>query len=327
MKKEINQPISLTRGIYKPRLSTERILTRIIEVLQPYMNYKFKKGKDLPCVHKNNDDPQFRTRVFSLPIKKLLAPGSQNYSYLKDSLQALMNQHVKLKGSDENGDYELFTGLIKQFVYYSDESIVKVEMNDQVLSFLIDTVCYSRFSLDVALNCSSAYTMRIYKMISHWRGRGEGYEREFRIGYLRSTLCLGDKYTKPSGILSRILLPAQKELEKKGDVYFEIVRAIKEGRRVDGWVVKIVERSKKKTTVLGLEKTKPISPRPKKLEAAKVETHPKSKTDLKDHIASLKRDYWTDLKVEQGGYQVQVDPVTQRARERYLREQEKHRNR
>jgi len=80
-------------------------------------------------------------------------------------------------------------------------------------------------------------------MISHWRDKKQGFVRNFEIDTLRKTLEINEnKYVRPSGFLKRVLLPAQKELEEKADVWFKVKEPVKEGKRVKGWKIQIFKK-------------------------------------------------------------------------------------
>ncbi|MEM7174286.1 MAG: replication initiation protein [Bacteroidota bacterium] len=231
MKKElINQPYKFTVSHYVSDTHIERIMTRIIEVLQPSMVYKE--------VSQSNNI--FDNRVITLKNKLLLPEGSRNHHCVKRALDKMMSCKIKIQGNDKKGEYELFTGLISKYKYYKNSEYVSIEMSNELLRYILDNKKgYTRYVANVAFNSSSAYTMRLYKYVCHWRDKADGFLLDIYISFIRKMLTLGDKYSTSGGILQRILIPSMKELEEKADIWFSIKEPIKEGRKVVGWKIQI----------------------------------------------------------------------------------------
>lgn len=233
--KYIRQPYPITMARHRLNIHEMRIMLRITEVLQEYMEY----GKELENVQTN----LLGDKIIFIPTKNLLTDGSKHYEDVRKALKNLVNQPICIKGFDKKrGHYEINTRLILRSEYNSNNQTIKLLIGEELLpSYLALAQNYSRYLLEVAFNSSSTYTMRLYQFISHHKDKGS---IPVSIEELRDWLQIGDKYQHSKDLRQFILEPVAKELKERADVWFEISDPMKEGKRIVGWNLKI---SKKQT--------------------------------------------------------------------------------
>lgn len=77
---------------------------------------------------------------------------------------------------------------------------------------------FTRYLYEVAMNATNKYTCKLYMIIASWKQKGG-----FRISFEELKLQLGipvDDYTEYKEFKRRVLLPVQKDLERKSDCWF-----------------------------------------------------------------------------------------------------------
>ncbi len=261
----LKQPYSLTVGNYNVSLAAHRIMIRMIQKLQPYLISKSELGKD-PSKNQrlilkmrslldeeNQNDSTIKDaleemnrmglatdllgdKIVKLETRSLLPKGSQNYSTIKDALKELRKVNVTIKTDKE----VIFTGLISEAKYLNNNSIVSIKISGSILPhYLMIAKGYTKYSLPVAFELSSRYTIRLYMMLSHWQDQSN---LNIMIDDLRGSLQLGEKYKESAHFKKFIILPTQRELKEKADIWFEIQEPIKNSRKVTGWKLKICKR-------------------------------------------------------------------------------------
>lgn len=223
----IKQPYALTTSKHKLNVHEMRVIMRIVEKLQGLMANNIQK--DL-----------FGSLELDLETKTLLPEGSKNYPSVKAALKGLHGKTMDIRAEDEHGKYETTVGYLLQYKYYDNNSMIKITLPKELLSEYLELARgYTRYSLDVAFNSDSSYTMKIYQYISHWKDKSA---ITVDLVSFREMLGLEEKYSLVGHFKSRVLDPVCKELKEKGDIWFEY-QDIKRGRKTTGFVFKIFSRS------------------------------------------------------------------------------------
>jgi plasmid replication initiation protein len=230
--KLIKHPYNITRARHNYNVHEMRILIRIIESLQSYMEY----SKDRSDVQKT----LLGDTIVNLNTQSLLPLNSENYSCVKLALKSLENKIITVNGKDSKGEYTTNARLIMKSKYYCNNQLVEIQLDrDLVPDLLALSKNYSQYLVEVAFNSSSTYVMKLYLHICHWKDK---IKKSESIDSIRNLLDLGTKYAKPKDIRRRILEPASKELKERADVWFEIDSTVKQGRSITGYVLSIYSR-------------------------------------------------------------------------------------
>jgi hypothetical protein len=230
--KLIKQPYAITMAKHQLNIHEFRIMTRIIEALQPNMSY----GRDRTEVQKT----LLGDLILQLPTQVLLPDKSDNYSCVKRSLKTLERKVINIQGKDSRGEYETSARLIMKSKYYLNNQMVEIQLDRDLLPDMLALAKnYSQYLVEVTFNASSPYVAKLYLYVSHWRDKTK---KTVMIDTLRDWLVLEDKYEKPKDLRRRILEPAAKELKQYADVWFEIEAPMKKGRAIVGYIFKIYKR-------------------------------------------------------------------------------------
>lgn len=228
----IKQPYAITMARHRLNVHEMRIMVRIIEAMQPNMVY----AEDRSVVQQT----LLGDTILHLRTKDLLPSKSENYACVKRALKSLEQKVISIRGKDSKGEYETNSRLIMKSKYYLHNQMVEIQLDRDLLPDLLALAKnYSQYLVEVALNSSSHYVMKLYLFISHWRDKTK---KTVMLETLRDLLQLETKYEKPKDLKKRILDPASKELKKRADVWFEIVAPIKSGRSIRGYIFKIYKR-------------------------------------------------------------------------------------
>ena len=232
----LRQPYAVTLSRHRLNVHEMRVILRVLEALQPDVRYN-QSSKEV-------GQTLFGNKILQLRTKDLLPKGSNNYGYVQRAIKSLRKKDITIRGDDpKNGIYELYTGLVLQGKYFCNNELVEIEISKELLPcFLALAKNYSKYLLEVAFNASSPNVMKLYQYVSHYYWNKQ-LSRDMEIEEIREWLQLGDKYPHSKNVRARILEPAIKELKEKADVYFEIKKPIKLGRRIIGWKIRIFKRA------------------------------------------------------------------------------------
>lgn len=247
----IRQPYHVTISGYDFNIYEERVFLSVLKEIQPYFSFKTSHMEYIESLKENEKDV-----IIQFKIRDLMLAKSGRNKEVANALDGLISKKIKIKGYDKKyGDYDFCSSLILEYKYFRSKEFVKLKISSEMMSYLCASMSnYTKYSLNVAFRCSSPYTIRLYKYLSHYSDFSEKNKLlTITVLQLRSWLCLGEKYKRPNAIKQKILIPAQKELESTADVWFEIISPIKESRKVVGWKLKIHQKKSKKPSVKNLE--------------------------------------------------------------------------
>ena len=232
----LRQPYAVTLAKHRLNIYEMRIMYRIIEALQPDVEY----NKNAEEVGKTI----FGNKLIRLRTKNLLPDGSKNYGRVKKALKTLTERRLTVQGEDpKDGKYELYTGLILKGKYFHNNEFIELTLDKDLLpSFLALAKNYSKYLLEVAFNASSPNVMKIYQYISHhyWN---KNLTLEMTCDEIKEWLQLENKYDRSKDLRKGVIEPAILELKEKADVYFEIKEPIKLGRQITGWKIIIFKKA------------------------------------------------------------------------------------
>ena len=231
----IRQPHHITTARYAFTLQEQRILLKLVSLLQGQIKY----SKPLQEVLSELNGSQ----TFSIRVKELMRARNKKYKEVKHALRSLLRKEVVINGTDkDSGKYEYRANLLSSYRYFENNEFVEIEVSKTVLGLFLAMSSYTKYSFDIAFNSSSVYTSRLYQYISHWREKPDGFKINLLLDVLRDRFSLDEKYERPGAIMRFIIVPALQELREKADIWFTIEETIKEGRKVVGWKIKIHKR-------------------------------------------------------------------------------------
>jgi len=223
----VYQPNKLTFAAYDYSLIQERIMNTVMYYLQEYIkpqfnaSCSFNRDKFLAAIDDDYILIDFHPNMIVKP---------QQNDQLKDSLMNLATIPVELKSYNSKGELVQidYCGLLsaKLILKYGRTSHIQISMKKEVACLLIELernknnqpINYTSFIYECNRAFKSKYSSRIYKMLSSWKSKRM---YEVTLDDFRSQLKIVDSYKRYSDIKKNILLPAQRDLKKFADCWFD----------------------------------------------------------------------------------------------------------
>lgn len=201
--------------------------------------------------------------VYRIPLYLSEIDRSDRY---KDVIQAgmeLQTLQIKFKSTIDNRTFNTVAGLFARWhepVKVNGKSVVYIDILKDVAAEIIEIdkrldgkpIQFTKYLYEVAMSSKSKYTAKMYMILSSWKSKG-GFR--ITLNELRQQLGLEEnEYAEFKNFKTRILIPIQKDLEKKSDCWFNCRAAdfeIRENKKVIALNFKIItpefeEESQKK---------------------------------------------------------------------------------
>jgi hypothetical protein len=166
----------------------------------------------------------------AIPLSEITKPN--RYPEFFEAAKELRTITVKIK-SALGRDYSSYTGLIngvEEPTKIKKKSVLYLQIHREVARLLIEIdknregvpVFYTKYLYEVALNGTNKYTWKLYIILSSWKARG--FYR-CTVDELKEQLNINSNdYPAFSDFKRRVLLPVQKDLEKKSDCWYDCNR-------------------------------------------------------------------------------------------------------
>lgn len=197
------QSYLITMARYDFTIDQKRVLTRIIELLQPLLEGKVLRGR----VEQN----LWGDYHFSIPTN-LLINDDTNYTRTKKALKSLRS--ITFECTSEKNEWAE-VGLI-EMPKITKRGEVEFYLSEELVNVFLDfSKGYSKYVLGVSLGFSSVYSMRLYELLS-----GQKKPIKFRIDKLKDIWGLTKSYQRNFNFIQRIIEPAKKELYEKSNWIF-----------------------------------------------------------------------------------------------------------
>ena len=199
------------------KLAHLRILMAIISHLQNAIHYKISRGRrntPIPTAYlppKGEVGQYGPTRTIEIPVKDFHM-GRNNGARLRLYLSELQTTHCIFPERCR------YPGLIAGFTFPAYSTSVQIHILDKMINRLLLTEeGYSYYSHSSALSLTNKYTVRLYWMICSWRGKG-GFV--ITLENFKRILSLTEGYDRYDNIVSRVIKPAQQELQERFPIWF-----------------------------------------------------------------------------------------------------------
>lgn len=189
----------------------QRTIIRLIQASQQYL-----QGKQIgDCETYKIDKNLWGDVQIQFPLNYLLAPGDEsNHMEARKQLKKLLT--TPLEYETPNGDWVAIT-LISRVVFAKStgEAIIKVqpEIWEAIMDF---SKGFRRFELDKALALRSAYSVRLYELLS-----GQEKPLSYKLEDLKKMLGVEKKYPRPVDFVKRVITPAKDELDAVAPYSFD----------------------------------------------------------------------------------------------------------
>ena len=213
---EIIQSFFITSARYNFTAGEKRVLTQLINLMQPLLQGKVLKGRIMQDL--------FNDYTIEMPISNFLEDkNSKNHTQIWQAFDQLnekviyhsdsvyLNKKIRLVESPAH----LRNGVIR---FRLAEELVKM--------FLDFSKGYSKYELETSLQLKSIYSMRLYELISN-----QPAPLTYKIQTLKEMWGADlPAYKLTHNFIKRVIEPAKKELYEKANWSFEY-SPIKEGKK------------------------------------------------------------------------------------------------
>jgi hypothetical protein len=202
--------------------------------------------KIIICLASNIQPTDSDFKTYTLPVKEfhqlLGLKGTPKYTELRQITKDLMQKVFEIRIDKKVAQVAWLS-----FVAYNEtEGTIDIRFDPFLRPYFLKLKKeFTSYKLENIVKLKSSYAIRIYELLKQYE---RIQERTFHLTDLRKKLGAEDIYPAYGNFKQRVLLPAQKELKKKTDIWFEI-EEIKEGRRVEK--VKFYINSKRQSKQLG----------------------------------------------------------------------------
>lgn len=163
----------------------------------------------------------------NLILKDVTSPN--HYPDAVKAAKELMGLIVKLKKNNTPKGYICFRTLligVDEPIKFNGKTILTIYVLKVVAKEIIlldrnkdgTAINFTKYLFETAMSFKSKYTVRLYILISSWKNKGGFY---ISLDELRKILDLKDQeYKNFAKFKARVLMPAQREMEKNGDCWF-----------------------------------------------------------------------------------------------------------
>ena len=209
--KDLVQSFKMTTIRNSFGLYGQRTITRLVEASQHLL-----EGKSIgDCVTYLVEKSLWGDVRVKMPISAILRKGDEsNYQEAKKQLKKLVG--LPLEYEAPNGDW-VCTTLISKVVFSRSAGEATLTIQPEIWEAILDfSKGFRRFEIEKALDLRSAYSMRIYQLIS-----GQERPLSYNLVALKKMLGVEKKYDRPTDFIKRVIQPAKEELDKVSPYTFD----------------------------------------------------------------------------------------------------------
>lgn len=227
-------------GILEARIN--HLVTKSNKLIEANYKLGVVEQKIILCLASNINpsDSDFQTYKFAIKeFHKLLGlKGTPKYTELRQITKDLMQKVFEIRIDKK----VIQVSWLSYVAYNETEGTIDIRFDPFLRPYLLELKReFTSYKLENIVKLNSSYAIRIYELLKQYE---KLQERTFLLVDLRKMLGVEDIYPAYGNFKQRVLLPAQKELQKKTDITFKI-EEIKIGRRVEK--IKFNISSEKKT--------------------------------------------------------------------------------
>ena len=193
----------------------------------------------------NKEDDDFQDYIVDLKeFSKIVGyKGKSFYSEAIKITKKLESRVLEIENIEKGSLLQI--SWISSAEYIKEKGYVKICFDPKLKPYLLQIKgSYTQFTLLNILKLRSAYAVRIYELLKQYEGFQK--ERKFPLEDLKRMLGLGENEYKLFGDFKRYVLEkSKKEINQKTDLHIDY-RTVKLGRKVEGIVFLINQKSNNK---------------------------------------------------------------------------------
>lgn len=209
--KDLVQSFKMTTIRNSFGLYGQRTITRLVEASQHLL-----EGKSIgDCVTYHVEKSLWGDVRVKMPISAILRKGDEaNHPEAKRQLKKLVG--LPLEYEAPNGDW-ICTTLISKVIFSKSTGEATLTIQPEIWEAILDfSKGFRRFEIEKALDLRSAYSMRLYQLIS-----GQERPLSYNLVALKKMLGVEKKYSRPADFIKRVIQPAKDELDKVSPYTFD----------------------------------------------------------------------------------------------------------
>ena len=204
-------------------------------------------------------EPNDTKHIYKFSIMEFAeAVELQGSKTVYSQMATICDQLVKLPNiciKNENGGF-VYINWVASAEYIPKEAVVEVEFSQKLIPYLIELKeQFTSYYLSNVMSLKSSYSIRIFELLKQYEklGKRRIELEEFRqlVGTTqidKNGEIIKEDYPLYANFKSRVIIPAQKELKQKTDIYFNF-KEIKVGRKVVAVEFEIMENLKNKKLI------------------------------------------------------------------------------
>ena len=189
----------------------QRTIIRLVEASQYLL-----EGKQIgECITYDIDKSLWGEVRVKMPITAILPKGDEsNHLEAKKQLKKLVS--LPLEYESPNGDW-VATTLISKVVFSKATGEAALTIQPEIWEAILDfSKGFRRFELNKALELKSAYSLRLYQLLS-----GQESPLNYSLVKLKKMLGVEKKYPRPADFIKRVVIPAKEELDAVAPYSFD----------------------------------------------------------------------------------------------------------
>ena len=238
------------------KISRNRFVVKSNELIQSSYSLSLQEARIVLLLASmvNRSDEEFSP--YRIEVKEFsdfigIKNNKNLYHQLSEITKKLLNKQLIVQREKSH----LQLNWLASAEYFYEKGFVELEFSKKLKPYLLQLKeRFTKYQLENVLRLRSAYSIRLYEISKQWM---KLKERKIEISELRYLLGIDEnKYKLYGHLKSRVLAPAQKEINKKTDVFLAFSE-IKKGKKV------VMIRFKMRSQV---RKNTAASPPPPKIE-------------------------------------------------------------
>lgn len=213
---EIIQSFFITSARYKFTAGEKKVLTQLINLMQPLLQGKILKGRVMQDL--------FNDYTIEMPISMFLEDKSSKSH--KQIWQAFDQLNEKVIYHSDNVYINKKIRLVESPAHLR-KGFIRFRLAEELVNIFLDfSKGYSKYELETSLQLKSIYSMRLYELISNQQA-----PITYKIQTLKEMWSADlPAYKLTHNFIKRVIEPAQKELYDKANWSFEY-ECIREGKK------------------------------------------------------------------------------------------------
>lgn len=168
-----------------------------------------------------------------------IEPQGDNYTILKQHIKAISDKSLWIVLED--GKETLVRWIEKPYID-KNSGTVRIKLDNDMKPYLLQLKeKFTEYELIFTLNFKSKYSIRLYEYLKsiHFR-KLKPYTQTIPIDKFQ--MCVGSEYAEFKDFHTRVLKPAQKEINQYSDILFNY-ELIREGRKTTAITITITPKS------------------------------------------------------------------------------------